>query len=99
MVMEFMGGQTLKKCIASKPLPLDRVLKLTIEIAEALGAANSSRLGFFLGEIPIPMFVVCLGIKRHVFRQFELLSVFLRTRAFHVASKKVRAGSPKSCHR
>jgi hypothetical protein len=87
MVMEFMGGQTLKKCIASKPLP------------EALGAANSSRLGFFLGEIPIPMFVVCLGIKRHVFRQFELLSVFLRTRAFHVASKKVRAGSPKSCRR
>jgi serine/threonine protein kinase len=41
IAMEFMEGQTLKHVIGTKPLPLDQVLKLGIEIADALDAAHA----------------------------------------------------------
>src|SRR5262249_9789142 len=41
MAMEFLDGQTLKHIISSKPLPLNQVLKLSIEIADALDAAHA----------------------------------------------------------
>ena len=41
IAMEFMEGATLKHRISGKPLPLEQVLELGIEIADALDAAHA----------------------------------------------------------
>ena len=41
IVMQFLEGRTLKHMISGKPVPLDEVLELSIEIADALDAAHS----------------------------------------------------------
>src|SRR6202041_4146484 len=40
IAMEFMEGQTLKEMIDSRPLPIEQVLELGAEIADALEAAH-----------------------------------------------------------
>ena len=40
LAMEFLEGQTLKHLVSGRPLPLDQVLELGIQIAEALDAAH-----------------------------------------------------------
>jgi serine/threonine protein kinase/tetratricopeptide (TPR) repeat protein len=44
IAMEFMEGTTLKQRISGKPLPLEQVLELGIEIADALDAAHAKRI-------------------------------------------------------
>jgi serine/threonine protein kinase/tetratricopeptide (TPR) repeat protein len=41
IVMEFLNGETLRKHIGAKPLPLGEILKLGMQIAEALDAAHA----------------------------------------------------------
>jgi serine/threonine protein kinase/Flp pilus assembly protein TadD len=41
IVMEFLDGSTLKHLIANRPMDLDRVLEIGIEVADALDAAHA----------------------------------------------------------
>jgi eukaryotic-like serine/threonine-protein kinase len=41
IAMEYLEGQTLKRRISAKPLPLEQILELGVEIADALDAAHS----------------------------------------------------------
>jgi eukaryotic-like serine/threonine-protein kinase len=47
IAMEFLDGATLKQHISGKPLPIEQVLEIGIEIADAMDAAHCKR-NFFL---------------------------------------------------
>jgi serine/threonine protein kinase len=52
VAMEFIEGATLKHRISSNSLPLEQVLELGIEIADALGAAHSTGIIHRTSSLP-----------------------------------------------
>jgi eukaryotic-like serine/threonine-protein kinase len=81
IAMEFLDGRTLKHAIAGKPLPLDQVLELGIEIADALEAAHAKSIDFSSIFMSRPLKIFVNGFATHL--SFLVLPYYHRRETFY----------------
>jgi eukaryotic-like serine/threonine-protein kinase len=93
IVMEYMEGQTLKHEIAGKPLPVERVLSLGVEIADALETAHAK--GIIHRDIkPANIFVTSLKLASanlDARRRAKVLDFGLAKLTHSVADERTRS--------